>query len=223
VMGTAMVLQGLLKNPSEQISVNRAVLTRLQEGCDRQLMMLNALLEAYACELEPLQLQQEPINLDTLVQSVLSDLEPTLAKNQIRVENAIRADLPLVYADINQLWRVYCNLITNAVKHNPHGISIRLDAEILTSPPRKHGAQTVNPHMGMVRCTVSDTGVGLEPAQAQQIFELYVRGKRARYMPGLGLGLYLCRQIVLAHGGEIGVNSRIGEGASFWFTLPLAR
>lgn len=223
VMGTAMVLQGLLKTPTEQISVNRAVLTRLQEGCDRQLMMLNALLEAYACELEPLQLQQESINLDALVHSVLSDLEPTLAKNQIRVENAIHPDLPPVYADTNQLWRVYCNLITNAVKHNPHGISIRLDAEVLAFPPRKHQTQTVNPQTTMLRCIVSDTGVGLEPAQTRQIFELYVRGKRARYMPGLGLGLYLCRQIITAHGGDIGVNSRPGQGATFWFTLPVAQ
>ncbi|NJR61238.1 MAG: hypothetical protein HC769_21830, partial [Cyanobacteria bacterium CRU_2_1] len=85
------------------------------------------------------------------------------------------------------------------------------------SPP----SPTPSIFSSLIRCTVQDTGIGIDPDQSDRLFDLYTRGSRARYMPGLGLGLYLCRQIIAAHGGEIGVNSRPGEGATFWFTLPV--
>jgi signal transduction histidine kinase len=62
--------------------------------------------------------------------------------------------------------------------------------------------------------------VGIIQAQQKRLFQLYSRGARARYMPGLGLGLYLCQQIIKAHGGEIGVESQLDRGSTFWFTLP---
>ncbi|MEM9767483.1 MAG: sensor histidine kinase, partial [Cyanobacteria bacterium P01_D01_bin.71] len=57
--------------------------------------------------------------------------------------------------------------------------------------------------------------------QRSRLFELYARGRQSRYIPGLGLGLYLCKQIITAHGGDIGVVSQPGRGSLFWFTLPL--
>ncbi|MEO0542119.1 MAG: sensor histidine kinase, partial [Cyanobacteria bacterium P01_A01_bin.105] len=71
-------------------------------------------------------------------------------------------------------------------------------------------------------CRVRDTGIGIPPEQRSRLFELYTRGKRARYMPGLGLGLYVCKQIITAHGGDIGIASPVEQGTVFWFTLPLA-
>jgi signal transduction histidine kinase len=70
-------------------------------------------------------------------------------------------------------------------------------------------------------CTVSDNGVGMSQQQSEHLFDLYFRGGNVRNSLSLGLGLYLCRQIITAHGGEIGVKSAQGEGATFWFTLPL--
>jgi signal transduction histidine kinase len=74
----------------------------------------------------------------------------------------------------------------------------------------------------MIYCSVEDDGVGILPEQCEHLFDLYVRGNQSRHSVGLGLGLYLCRQIIGAHGGQIGVISSHGTGAIFWFTLPLA-
>jgi signal transduction histidine kinase len=113
--------------------------------------------------------------------------------------------LPLVNADAQQLWRVFGNLIDNAVKYNQSGF-------ILTVEAQKEGE--------MVRCTVADNGAGISPQQCARLFEPYTRGVGVSLRQGLGLGLYICRQIVEAHGGEIGVDSELGKGARFWLTLP---
>lgn len=226
VMGANMVLKHLLKQPEEEVKINRSILERLLEGSDRQLTLINSLLEAHTSEITAPTLSLEPIQLSTLVKSVLSDLNPVLEQNQICVVDRIRENLPWINADANQLWRVYCNLISNAIKHNPHRIHLILDAEIITKQEKKWQAiDELNQQMNfaaMLYCTVQDTGVGIEPSICHQLFELYTRGKRARYMPGIGLGLYLCKQIVTAHGGTIGVKSHPGEGSTFWFTLPVA-
>ncbi|NJR63239.1 MAG: HAMP domain-containing histidine kinase, partial [Cyanobacteria bacterium CRU_2_1] len=136
VMGTSMVLQKLLKKPDAKISIDRLILERLLEGSDRQLTLINSLLEAHASEIQTPTLNRQPLQLSILVQSALFDLEPALNKNHITVINRVQPNLPLIYADTNQLWRVYCNLITNALKHNPHGINLILDAKLIDPIPR---------------------------------------------------------------------------------------
>jgi signal transduction histidine kinase len=249
VMGTSIVLQNLLKKATnDQVVINKQVLERLLQGSNRQLLLINSLLEAHAAEVQDLALHRQPIQLNTLVSNVLADLEPTLAKNQIILHHQISPDLPWVDVDPTQLWRVYSNLVTNAIRHNPHGIEVTLTAEVIdagmtSSKQRRNGRPKFLPakflapkQTGLgseanfkagfqnrwVRCSVQDNGIGIPYAQQERLFELYARGSRARYMPGLGLGLYLCQQIITAHGGEIGVNSTPGAGTTFWFTLPIA-
>ena len=72
----------------------------------------------------------------------------------------------------------------------------------------------------MVRCTVTDNGVGISAKQQESLFELYVQDPNSRQLTGLGLGLYLSKQIIKAHGGSIGVESTPGSGSTFWFSLP---
>ncbi|MBE9187246.1 MASE1 domain-containing protein [Microcoleus sp. LEGE 07076] len=74
----------------------------------------------------------------------------------------------------------------------------------------------------MVRCTVTDNGVGISAKQRESLFELYVQDPNSRQLTGLGLGLYISKQIIKAHGGEIGVESTPGGGSTFWFSLPAA-
>jgi signal transduction histidine kinase len=74
----------------------------------------------------------------------------------------------------------------------------------------------------MLRCTLQDDGVGMSQQQQKSLFKLYIRGLHTQHLTGIGLGLYQCRQIIMAHGGCIGVISAPGAGSTFWFTLPLA-
>jgi signal transduction histidine kinase len=139
-----------------------------------------------------------------------------LLKNQATLNNTISDELPLVSADFNQLWRVFENLIANALKHNPPGVIVTLSAEVIAVSTQESGT------VEMLRCTVADDGVGMTTKQCSRLFELYTRGTNTRHTTGLGLGLYLCRQIIMAHGGQIEVISSPGTGSKFWFTLPLA-
>ncbi len=208
VTGTLMVLKNLHDKSEEPVQVSHSILERMIQGSDRQLNLINSLLEAHASDVRGIVLHQEPIQLSQLVRSSLADLEPLLGQNQATLKNLIPEDLPNVSADAVQLWRVFSNLITNAIKHNPPRLMLTLSA-------------TVEPHK--IRCCVQDNGVGMTREQCARLFDLYFRSSQARNNLGLGLGLYLCRQIVTAHGGEIGVISSPGAGATFWFTLPIDR
>ncbi|BDI17563.1 hypothetical protein ANSO36C_33650 [Nostoc cf. commune SO-36] len=208
VLGTLMVLKNLLARSEENIAVSRSILERMIQSSDRQLNLINSLMEAHVSELQGIALQRQPVQLLTVVQAAIADLEPLLAQNQAKLTNLVSADLPLVDADPTQLWRVFSNLIVNALKHNPPGLLLIINAI------RKDDN---------IYCTVSDNGVGISPEQSARLFDLYFRGASIRNSVSLGLGLYLCKQIINAHGGEIGVNSSLDAGATFWFTLDISR
>jgi signal transduction histidine kinase len=206
LMGNAIVLKNLLKKSQEQVTISANMLERLLDGNSRQISLLNSLQEAYSLEVRGVLLHCEPVQLSTVVKSVLDDMEPLIQQNRVLVNNLVQSDLPLVSADSTQLVRVFGNLISNALKHNPYGIILTLDA----------CTQGKN-----MLCHVQDNGVGMSKQQCTRVFEMYSRGDKARFMPGLGIGLYVCQQIIAAHGGQIGVTSQPGAGSTFWFTLPL--
>jgi signal transduction histidine kinase len=209
VLGTSVVLQSLLRK--SQAANGEAIITtpkleQLLAGTDRQLNLINSILTAHKSEVQGIP-NCQPLQLSAVVGSVLADAESLLTQNQVVLTNRVPTDLPLIQADVDQLWRVFSNLITNALNHNPAGIHLTIDAVRQTSQA--------------LYCTIQDSGIGIPIQQQQRLFDLYYRGERSRYMPGLGLGLYLCRQIITAHGGQIGVISQPGNGSIFWFTLPL--
>lgn len=205
VLGTLMVLNNLLSLPDEKITISRLILERMVQSSDRQLNLINSLLEAHVNEMQGVILQLEAVELLKVVEAAIADLEPILAENKAKLTNLITTDLPLVNADSTQLWRVFSNLIINAVKHNPPGLLLTLNASCEDNK---------------IYCTVTDNGIGISQTQSQQLFNLYYRGDINRSV-GMGLGLYLCKQIINAHGGEIGVKSELQAGATFWFTLPI--
>ncbi|MDF0555124.1 PAS domain-containing sensor histidine kinase [Kamptonema sp. UHCC 0994] len=218
VAGMLMVLKNWEKKPGDGIAVPRSILLRMIQGSEQQLKLINSLLEVQASEVRGLVLQCEPLHLRGLIDSAIADLEPMLVQHQTAVKNQVSADLPLVNADSTQLWRVFSNLIANALKHNAPGLNLTMTATIIeVDNQRKIADRSIK----MIRCTVEDDGVGIPSEQCDRLFDLYARGSQVRHSLGLGLGLYLCRQIIAAHGGEIGVISNPGAGATFWFTLPI--
>ncbi|MEH2258891.1 PAS domain-containing sensor histidine kinase [Nostoc sp.] len=207
VLGTLMVLKNLLARSEENIAISRSILERMIQSSDRQLNLINSLMETHISEVQGVVLQLQAVQLLTVVEAAIADLEPLLAQNQAKLTNLVSADLPLVNADPTQLWRVFSNLIVNALKHNPPELLLTINAT------RKDK---------MIYCTVSDNGRGISQQQSERLFDLYFRGTSIGNSVSLGLGLYLCKQIIHAHGGEIGVNSALDAGATFWFTLPIS-
>lgn len=207
VLGTLMVLKNLLVRSEENIAISRSILERMIQSSDRQLNLINSLMETHISEVQGVVLQRQTVQLLAVVEAAIVDLEPLLEQNQAKLTNLVSADLPLVNADPTQLWRVFSNLIVNALKHNPPGLLLTINAT-------REGE--------MIYCTVNDNGVGISQQQSDRLFDLYFRGASIRNSVSLGLGLYLCKQIIHAHGGEIGINSALNAGATFWFTLPIS-
>ncbi len=206
VTGTLMVLKNLEQQSGDKIPLPRPILERMIQSGDRQLHLINTLLEAQVNEVKGMVIHCRSLQLYPLIQEVEAELEPMLTKNQATLINLVPPDFPNVNADPTQLWRVFENLISNALHHNPPGLTVKLFAEIEGS---------------MVCCSIQDDGVGMPQEQCETLFNLYSRGASIKRSLGFGLGLYICRQIITAHGGKIGAFSSPGGGARFWFTLPM--
>ncbi|HBL59746.1 MAG TPA: hybrid sensor histidine kinase/response regulator [Cyanobacteria bacterium UBA8803] len=230
VTGMLMVLNNLLNRPwsnnqgsevdSEANSLRlRSTLESMAASCQRQLNLINSLVETHEYEVWGVPLECQSLLLHELIEKLVEEWQPMLATHQATLKNLVSLELPPLRADPNQLWRVFSNLIANALKHNPPGITITLSAEVIE---KNYLGEEEQEPIKLVRCDVADDGVGMTPEQCDRLFELYKRGSLNRQTRGLGLGLYLCRQIITAHGGKIEVITQPKCGATFWFTLPVA-
>lgn len=212
VLGMQMVFQNLLNgtcqehwSDEEMIAVPRSFIERMVQGSDRHLNLISALIDSHSTVTRPLALNRQRIDLSSLIATVLQELEPWLRKNQASVATHIPPHLPAVDADPIQISRVIKHLVENALQHNPPGVRLQVSAAI------DHGA---------LCCVVQDNGQGIRAEDCDRLFRLSQRGDRAGHTFGLGLGLYLCQQIVQAHGGTIHVANVPEGGARFWFMLP---
>lgn len=205
VIGMLMILNNLIKNSQgETKEVSRKILQQMANSCDRQLTLIDSLVETRQNDLWGVSLELKPLSLYEIGQQIGQEWELRLKENQATLINNFSPDLPLVNADVHHLWRVFENLLANALKHNPQGI-------IITFSARLEG--------NYLRCSIADNGVGISETQRKQLFDRYQRGNNNNQI-SLGLGLYLCRQIIHAHGGEIGIMNNDEKGSQFWFTLP---
>jgi signal transduction histidine kinase len=158
-----------------------------------------------------LPLQPQRIDLVSTVREVVDELSQTQAARTVQLK--IEAPEPmLVDADPERIGQVVSNYLSNALKYS------RPDRPV-TVEVRMEGVQA--------RVSVRDQGVGIPDAELEHIWERFYRvggiGHQSGSKVGLGLGLYISRDIVERHGGQVGVHSRPGKGSTFWFTLPLAR
>lgn len=238
VSGTLMLLKNWANKSGGSIEIPRAILERMIRGSEQQLKLINSLLEVHASEVRGLVLHPTPVKLQDVLEAAIADLQPLLEQNQANLKNFVPETLPQICADSTQLWRVFSNLIANALKHNPPRLNLIVMATIVKPSDLNEQIQEamrrqehhLNPSVSlttsseekpMLCCLIEDDGVGISPEQCEHLFDLYARGVQSRHSLGLGLGLYLCKQIIKEHGGEIGVISQVGAGATFWFTLPI--
>ncbi|AVH71427.1 histidine kinase [Nostoc sp. 'Lobaria pulmonaria (5183) cyanobiont'] len=195
-----------LSHAQSPIPISRSIIERMIQGNDRQLTMINSLLEINSCEKQGIEIKLEPVQLSTLLGECFSQLEPMLTQNQATLKNLVPADLPLVIADGTRLQKVLVNLIAHGLQNNPPGLNFTLSATV---------------EAGMIRTQIQDDGVVMSKVECDRLFDLHVRDPQDCCSTSIGLKMYLCRKIIKAHGGEIGVMSNRKRGLTFWFTLPL--
>ncbi len=176
---------------------------------ERLTRMINDLLDLSKIEAGRVELHSEPLELEPVFARALGTTHPLLAEKEIVVESSVEAGLPPVYADADRIQQVLTNLISNAVKFSPEGGSIRLSGK------RKDGFALIS---------VADEGPGIPPDRLEQVFDRFhqVRDPQKSHPLGTGLGLTISREIVERLGGKIWVDSELGAGTVFSFTVPLA-
>ncbi|HEY85864.1 MAG TPA: HAMP domain-containing protein [Chloroflexi bacterium] len=173
--------------------------------------LINDLHELAQAEAGQLSLNLEATDLVALAKNTASLFEGLAQERGIRFTFNAPADLPLVQADADRARQVLHNLLGNALRHTPEGGQIFLSIARAQSQGRS-----------FLRISISDTGPGIPPDALPHVFDRFWRAdkSRSREGGGTGLGLAIARQLVQAHGGQIGVESTVEQGSRFYFTLP---
>jgi signal transduction histidine kinase len=176
-------------------------------------MLLNRLVsdlhELAQAEAGQLNLVRRPVRVDEIVHRVAEAFNWQVESKGLTLRVDVPADLPLVDVDPERIGQVLRNLLSNAILHTPAGGEIDIVA--------RAGGKWVT-------VAVKDTGEGIPPEHLPFVFDRFYRvdKSRSRLTGGVGLGLAIAKQLVEAHGGDIHVESRVGEGSTFTFTLPIA-
>ncbi len=185
------------------------MVSMMERNTQNLIELVNDLLDASKLESGTLKPDFDSVDLRNLTDELREAMGPLARDKEIALEERLPEDLPQISADRNKLRRVLVNLVSNAIKFTPRGGRVEVRAE----------AQD-----GLVRVSVSDTGVGIPPEDLERLFDKYeqARSRATRSEKGTGLGLYITRQIVELHGGQINVQSEVGRGSTFSFTVPTA-
>ncbi len=178
-------------------------LTVIEEEADRLTRMIEDLLDASRLQAGGLTLKRTDVSLDSISRRMAERLQTQTKTHTLTVD--FPEKFPVVLADETRIEQVLSNLISNAIKYSPGG-QIRISGE--TRPEQ-------------IFITVSDQGSGIDPRDMPHIFDRFYRADKAvRHTKGAGLGLYLARAIVEAHGGRIWVDPQPAQGARICFSLP---
>ncbi len=180
----------------------------IEEEADRLAHQIQDLLDVSRLQATGLRMEATTWMLPIMAQAVVRSFA-VQSNGRFEFELRFPDDFPPVYADYERVRMVLTNLVSNAVKYSPEGGIIRIGG---------FSDDT------MAMCYVADQGIGIPPEEQQRIFERFYRidNRLRRETQGSGLGLYLAKAIIEAHGGRIWVESQVGRGARFFFTLPLA-
>ncbi|HBB95061.1 MAG TPA: hypothetical protein DC054_06695 [Blastocatellia bacterium] len=201
-MGVHLLLEGAAGELNDK---QTEVLGACREDCERLDKLMRDLLDLSKIEAGESQPELLPVKVRELIMDEVETLRPQVEAKGLSFLVDIPVDLPRIMADRSQVERVVANLVVNAIRYTRQG-EIRINAEA-----RGH----------YVAVSVSDTGEGIPAEYLSHIFDKFVQVPGAA-TGGAGLGLAISRLIVEAHGGQISVQSKVGHGSTFTFTLPVA-
>jgi len=206
----SLVLEGITGNIGNE---PRECLTLAKESCDQMVVCINDLLDASRLETGKLMVNPAPLELHEVLRQMVTLMTPPAASAQINLWADLAPGELEVLADGLRLREIIYNLVNNAIKFTSPGGEIVLRAGEWETDPR------------FVVIAVRDTGKGIPPEQLEHIFDKLYQGETGEFGPisGLGLGLNICRGLVQLHGGNIWVESEVGKGSAFSFTLPKAK
>ena len=204
-----------LKNPLSSIRMRAELMAqgradpqnaqRIKQTADRMLRLIKSLLDAATIESGKLTIRREPISMRALVQDALADFDDVAREKSLRLEQHVPEEDFAISCDRDRLQQALSNLLGNALKFTERGsVSLRIE---------RVGNEAL--------FTVEDTGHGIAAAQVPHVFDRYWQADPTAGL-GSGLGLSIVKGIVEAHGGRIWVDSELGVGTAFRFTVPLA-
>jgi len=207
---TALVgIQGfseILRDESVGADEVKGLATDINKDAQRLNRMIGEMLDLDRMEAGKIRLNPKPVDLNALIREVIDRAQVASARHTIKTD--LDRALPIVTADGDRLVQVVSNLLSNAIKYSPDGgeVGIATRAED-----------------GMVHVSVRDHGLGIAPEFVNRLFGRYERfeSNRTSKVVGTGLGLAISRQIVELHGGRIWVDSQVGSGSNFQFTVPI--
>jgi signal transduction histidine kinase len=181
------------------------MLRTIEKQTARLNKMIANLLDISRIERSQLAIEQAPFDLDATIERIVDEIRPTLRQHTIEYRNA--AGSVWINGDELRLEQVLQNLVQNAVKYSPLGGPVRIE---------------MSEQNGVMHILVRDNGIGIPSDALPQLFTRFYRAPNAEanHISGLGVGLYVAREIVRLHGGAITVSSEEGKGAEFTVSLP---
>jgi two-component system phosphate regulon sensor histidine kinase PhoR len=178
---------------------------------DRLEKMINEILTFSKLENGKMDMNFQSIDIKSLSHEVINNIQGLAIRKSIEIDEIIPSDLPKVYADSDKLEQVLTNIIDNAIKFTPDSGRIAIEAKL-----SKDGSKS--PSTEFIEISVSDTGIGIASEDQERIFDRFERA--TLYNKGVGLGLAIAKKIVDNHSGKIWVESELGKGSKFTFTIP---
>jgi len=199
----------LLSDPSLQLDATQRQLVDISvKNTDRLIRLITNILDISKIEAGHIQLELGMHSVDEFVSVAVDGIAAFAESRNILIESHVEPGLPQVRVDGDRMVQVVTNLLSNAIKFSPSGSTVQVST-------RRAG--------GQLELRVTDHGRGIAPEDMGKLFKKFQQldGSNVRSVGGTGLGLAICRGIVEEHGGSIGVDSRVGHGATFTVTLPL--
>ena len=198
---------GLLLDSDPDPAMRERLLRNIKQSADRMQALVTDMLDLVRLRSGKAEMAFQYLDVQELVEGAAGLMRPLLDEKQQRLEMELPSPSPRVMGDHRRLEQVLLNLMSNANKYAPAGATVRV---------------VVTDDGGSVRLSVSDTGPGIPPEGLERLFEQFytARTSSPRHNIGVGLGLPIAKVIVEAHGGRIWVESEVGKGSVFHFSIP---